>query len=198
MSITAPVWEAERPSRAFCSTSSTVRPSSLSCLIVSKTACRALASSPIVGSSSRISFGSSMSARAISISFCCPPERWPARSERRSWMIGKRWAISSARRRTSVRSRSGCPPISRLSQTVISGKRLRSCATWTIPWERSAADDRRAISVSPSRIDPARGFSSPLSTLSTVDLPAPFGPITHVISPSAISRSTPRRTSAWP
>src|SRR5213078_1565061 len=50
---------------------------------------------------------------AISTSFCCPPESAPARSFRRSATSGKRSATASARRRTSGRSPSTWPPITR-------------------------------------------------------------------------------------
>ena len=51
---------------------------------VSKTSLRAFGASPIDGSSISITFGSSISARAISTVFCSPPESEPARSRRRS------------------------------------------------------------------------------------------------------------------
>jgi hypothetical protein len=51
----------------------------------------------------------------------------------------------------------------------------------------------------PSRsTDPALGFRSPLTSRSTVDLPAPFGPTMQVMVPAAQERSTPWSTSLPP
>ena len=87
----------------------------------------------------------------------------------------------------------GAPPISRLSQTVISGKRLRSCGTWTIPRAARARGAEPADDLAPeARSGPARGCSSPLTAFSTVDLPAPFGPIeARDRARARASRSTP-------
>ena len=84
------------------------------------------------GSSISTTRGSSIIARAISTSFCSPPESEPARSRRRSRTIGNLDAISSTRRRSAARD-STYPPMSTLSHTLIEGKRLRSCGTWTTP-----------------------------------------------------------------
>ena len=120
-SITAPCarWPGP-PARSARPAGSSGR-SRLSCEIVSNTAPRAFGSSPVEGSSIRISRGSSISARAISTIFCSPPESDPARSPARSRTDGNRSATSSARRRTSARSRTMYAPISTLSQTVIPG-----------------------------------------------------------------------------
>ena len=94
---------------------------------------RAFGSSPIDGSSIRISRGSSISARAISTIFCSPPDSEPARSPRRSATIGKRSATASRAPARGPRSRGCARPSRTFSHTVISGKRLRSWGTWTTP-----------------------------------------------------------------
>src|SRR3982751_4679783 len=81
---------------------------------------------------------------------------------------------------------------------VISGKRLRSCATWTIPCSRSCAGERRVASSPAKTMRPFRARSSPLSTFSTVDLPAPFGPTRQVTVPSSSSSVRSRRMSPRP
>ena len=89
-------------------------------------------------------------------------------------------------------------PIRRFSQTDISGKRLRSWGTCTIPSSSTLRGLSPAIGRSPYVIVPLLGFSRPLIARSTVDLPAPFGPIRHVIRSGSTSRSRPRSTSPYP
>ena len=59
---------------AFCSTIRIVTPWSRRRISVWNTSCTRLGERPIDGSSIRMSFGSSSSARAISSCFCWPPE----------------------------------------------------------------------------------------------------------------------------
>ena len=57
---------------------------------------------------------------------------------------------------------------------------------------------RPSIGASLNEIEPSRGFSRPLIALSTVDLPAPLGPMMQVIVPDSSRRSTPLRMSPEP
>src|SRR3954462_4284186 len=88
--------------------------------------------------------------------------------------------------------------MSRLSQTVIAGKRLRSCGTCTMPSSSRCRGDLVVTSLPRNVTVPERGRSSPLMHLSTVDFPAPLGPIRQVTVPSDTSRSTPLRMSPEP
>ena len=63
----------------LCSTTRNVMPRALSSRITSVSRPSRLGLTPPAGSSSRISFGSSISTWASSTSFCCPYERSPAR-----------------------------------------------------------------------------------------------------------------------
>jgi hypothetical protein len=51
-------------------------------------------------------------------------------------------------------------------------------------------------SVPPTRMRPERGLSSPLATLSTVDLPAPLGPTRQTTEPAGTATLKPRSTGA--
>ena len=56
-----------------------------------------------------------------------------------------------------------------------------------------------ACSVSnPTRISPSSKVFSPLMQRSSVDLPAPLGPMRATVSPAAIVRLTSSSTSRWP
>ena len=75
------------------------------------------------------------------------------------------------------------PPSSRLWRTESEPNRFRPCGTKAIP---SASNWRCVfplIRLPSKRTSPLRGTSMPNSVLRTVDLPAPFGPISSVISP---------------
>ena len=79
------------------------------------------------------------------------------------------------------------------------GNRLKA---WkTIPmWRRTRSGSvcSEVISSPSSRIRPALIGSIRFEHLSSVDLPEPDAPIRQTTSPSATSRSTPRRTSTSP
>ena len=79
-----------------CSTKITVMPSSRSALMCPSSDCVRAGFTPAIGSSSITRLGSTMSARAISSSLRCPPERVPANSSR-MWASLKRSSSSSAR-----------------------------------------------------------------------------------------------------
>jgi hypothetical protein len=71
--------------------------------------------------------------------------------------------------------------------------RLRPCGTNAIPAASSARCDIPLIRWPSKRTSPERGTSMPNSVFSTVDLPAPLGPISSVISPLRTSRVVPLR-----
>ena len=75
---------------AFCSTSSTVVPCSLTSLMVSKTDSTSTGARPIDGSSSSSSRGAAISARPIASICCSPPDSVPAFCVRRSFSRGNR------------------------------------------------------------------------------------------------------------
>ena len=75
--------------------------------------------------------------------------------------------------------------MSRLSQTVIAGNRLRSWVTCTMPQAAAGPWWSSRLISWPSKVTvPRLGRSRPLTVLSTVDLPAPFGPMRQVIVPA--------------
>src|SRR3954452_18584081 len=77
------------------------------------------------------------------------------------------------------------------SSTVMSSN---VAGTWNVrPIPRSACSsgELRVTSISSNRMRPVVGSVSPARQLKKVDLPAPFGPISPMISPSPIERSAP-------
>ena len=180
-----------------CSTNNTVRPSSLSTLMWLSRLCLSAGLTPAIGSSSMISFGSVISALAISSSLRWPPERLPANSSR-MWSRRKRWSNSSA---CSVIYCSW-PPQSELPRRAPTSSRRAA------RWRRDACSGARraergsssAGTFAPCRVGrvcaaccrrpgepsnvhrPVFGSSKPVSRLKNVVLPAPFGPIRAVIS----------------
>src|SRR5436305_10201502 len=58
-----------------------------------------------------------------------------------------------------------------------------------MPSRACASGEARVTSSPPNRTDPAVGTRSPDRQLKNVDLPAPFGPIRPMMSPSSTSRS---------
>src|SRR3990172_790246 len=78
---------------------------------------------------------------------------------------------------------------------VILGKTLWPCGTWAIPLARIFSGGRPRM-LSPLRATrPSEIRIKPEMARSTVDLPAPFGPTRHTISPRSTRRFTPRRIS---
>jgi hypothetical protein len=79
-------------------------PAAFICLIASNTVRMIFGASPIDGSSSSSSLGSSISARANSTSRCCPPDRLPAFFPAQSAISGKTLNTVATRRAVSPRS----------------------------------------------------------------------------------------------
>ena len=196
-SSTAPRSATASPERAFCSTSSTVRPSLGELRDAANTCLRDFGSRPIDGSSSRISAGSSISERASSTCFCSPPDSDPAASLRR-------WRRSGTRRRPRVRSADGLLVAAGRSRPSAGSPRPSSPGTGCGPAARARCRAAAARGGEPvdglaaKRTEPWRGRSRPLIVLSTVDLPAPFGPIRQMTCRPRPSRSTPLRMSPAP
>ena len=71
----------------------------------------------------------------------------------------------------------------------------RPSGTCEQPSATIASGRSRVTSTPSSRMRPALGRTSPLIARSSVDLPAPFEPISVTISPARTSNETPR--SAW-
>src|SRR5581483_5804175 len=80
----------------------------------------------------------------------------------------------------------------------MAGNRLRSWGTCTTARPSRSRGESRSMGSPSSSTRPRRGRISPLIALSTVDLPAPFGPIRQTTSPASTVRSTPRRMSPAP
>ena len=71
-------------------------------------------------------------------------------------------------------------------------------ATWkvrTSPARLTTSGASPAISWPSKRIEPASGGTRPDTTLNSVVLPAPLGPISPVMPPGVDDKSTPRSTS---
>ena len=177
---------------------STVTPEAFSSRTVSNTTRRALGSSPIEGSSISTNLGSSIMARAISTIFCSPPDREPARSaaSRGRWGTARPPSPAGPARPPDP---AGCTRRSARCPTRSSaGRGSVPAARATTPHDRTSRGERPEITSPSSVTVPSRGRSRPLRTFSTVDFPAPLGPITHVMDASGTCRSTPLSTSPCP
>ncbi len=147
-------------------------------------------------SSSRIS-GSVVRARAMESIRCSPPERVPASCLRRLPSTAKR---SKARSSTALRLRPRRRKvyIRRFSETVRFGKMERPSGIMHTP-DRA----RRSASFLPARLPststvPALGTIWPEITLSSVVLPAPFGPRSARAEPLGTVSEIPCSTSMRP
>ena len=193
-----------------CSMIANVNPWLRRLRIVSPSACVITGLTPAVGSSSRMIFGSSISAREISSSFFWPPERFFADSlasghrftcSRRARAFATA-ARSWSRTREGIRKqRQSASPYwcgaasSMFSRTVSSPSSREIWKVRTTPMRaRSSGRSRRMLR--PSKVtSPASGSIRPPSTLNSVDLPAPLGPMIPVMLWRAISSEQP--ASAW-
>src|SRR5258705_2662411 len=82
--------------------------------------------------------------------------------------------------------------------TDIEAKTSRPCGTCAMPRRMISSGRKPAHSSPPSRIEPARGFTMPLSVLRIVVLPEPLPPSNATMRPSGTEKATSRRTSVAP
>ena len=162
--------------------------------------CFSAVDTPDVGSSSSITSGFSAKADATSSSFFSPCEsRREGLSSRRSSpktrAISATRALTAASADTAENSRhclACCETTAAaiVSATVSCGK---ICTSWNV-----RAMPRLASTTGPTPVmfaplkntSPLLGTSSPVSTLTSVVLPAPFGPTTETNSPSRTATET--------
>ena len=78
-----------------------------------------------------------------------------------------------------------------VSRTLSCGKMLTSWNERAIPRRDKRTGSRRPMSCPLNETVPALGGTKPVSTLTSVVLPAPFGPMIDTCSPSLIIRFTP-------
>ncbi len=184
--------------RAFCSTSRIVLPREFIIRTASKTDLSTFGDRPIDGSSRITRRGSSIRQRANSTRRCSPPDRLPAFFPDQPATCGNICSMSASLRAISPRSLTMYAPSSMFSLTVISRNRLWFCGTCTRPRSRIWRGLLPASGSPRNVMLPRRGRSSPLTVASRVDLPAPFGPTTQVIPPSATVMDTSCSTSPPP
>ncbi len=147
-----------------------------------------------VGSSAMIRRGSWTRARAMAVRCCSPPDSWAG-----TWRAcAVRPTMASTRSTAGRIWRRGWPVTSSanatFSQTVLVGSSLKSWKMIPIlrrilgTWRRGS----RARSCPSSTTSPRVATSSRMSSLMSVDLPAPDGPTRNTKSPSGMTRSTSR------
>src|SRR5712691_504257 len=194
-----------------CSTSSTVSAPSDSRSRKSATVLKVSSTdSPCVGSSRSSSSGCCTSAIATSSSRWSPCESRPAGTSA-TWPSPTRSSQRDAARAVVVRAspmgngrqRCGLLPCAASRTFSRADSRAKSAVSWNVrdtprwqtSWDVSPASD------SPLKLTvPAVGASTPVSTLNSVDLPAPLGPMTARISPRSTlidTRSTATRAPKW-
>ena len=148
---------------------------------------------PSEGSSSRISIGLAIMARAIASICCSPPDIVVASWSRRSASRGKISAISSissrlaaafSRRRRPGRAAGSPAPSGRARCAAPPARRPGRARSGCAP-ARSAAPARRSITA------PLRLSIRPMIGFSVVVLPAPLRPISVTISPWRPSKRRP-------
>src|SRR5436190_9873605 len=182
----------------FCSTSSTVTPSSSRRRPTSSnTTVTRFGASPSVGSSRSSRRGRDISDRAIASCCASPPESVPAGASSRCRSTGNR---SSSRSRCSAvpLPRRATPPSARFSATVRLVNSRRPSGVRLIPLRTIRSGESRVTSSPPKPIDPALARTSPAIADSVVVFPAPFAPRSATISPSSTRRSASRTATIGP
>src|SRR5215813_13622067 len=160
--------------------------------------CSSVGVRPASASSSSISRGPVATTRAISSRLRpgVPSERARCALWRAKPVISM---IRSADSRASPRWRwRRKAPTMTLSSTVISSK---VAGTWNVrpmPARACVSAEERVRSTPSNSTWPVVGTVSPARQLKKVDLPAPLGPISPMISPSATARSAPRTARKLP
>src|SRR5215203_932282 len=148
-----------------------------------------------VGSSAMIRRRSWTSARAMAVRCCSPPDSWAGTCL--AWAVSP--TMASTRSTAGRMARRGEPVTSiakaTFSQTVLVGRSLKSWKMMPILRRilGTARRDSRARSWPSSTTSPRVAISSRISSLISVDFPAPDGPTRNTKSPSGMTRSTSRR-----
>src|SRR3712207_518172 len=191
-----------RTTSMSCSTKTTVMPCSRRSLTCPSRLWVSAGFTPAIGSSSMTTFGSLMSARAISSSLRWPPESVPAKSSffRSSLNRVSRSIAFSVFARSCARQVPGtsarrklspfcpCAPSSMFCSTVSRDSALVSWNVRTTP-SRATWCGASLPSGRPSKDhEPVLGWSKPVSRLNSVALPAPLGPIRPVMPLRCTSR----------
>ena len=151
-----------------------------------------------VGSSASTSLGRLASARATATRCCSPPDSFAGRCSKR-WLSPKVDSKVVARSRAS----SGPKPIINCGSITFSSASKSGSRWWN--WYTNPSFSRRitvqrsgprlCVSSPSILIEPSKPPSSSPSACNNVDLPVPLGPNNATISPSAIAKLTPHRTS---
>ena len=189
----------------------TAVPASFISRIFEKRASTSFGANPADGSSIRSTFGSSIKDFAKATICCSPPLSVPARSRSLGRRLGNIPTTWVARSRIcasfiwdcvpewSVRVhgidsgdvRRVIAPIWRFSRTVSEGNVLFIWGTYARPWRTRSRGCFPVMSAPSNRTWPPEIRSSPKIVLTSVDFPAPFGPITATISFWSRSIETP-------
>src|SRR6516225_740702 len=157
-------------------------------------ACLSPVDTPLVGSSSRMTVGLRAKALAISSSFFSPCEsveatlssllRRPNTSATRSASVCNTLSRLSERNGLDRRRRREAIATASVSRTVSAGKMFTNWNARDIPSLASSTGPMPAMSRPRKRTSPAVGRNRPVTTLTSVVFPAPFGPTMETNSPS--------------
>src|SRR4051812_18385581 len=191
-----------RTTSMSCSTKMTVIPSSRRSLTCPSRLWVSAGFTPAIGSSSMTTFGSLMSARALSRSLRWPPERMPAKASFFASSLNRRggsiafsvFSFSWRRQAPGSRARRklspfwSCAPSSMFCSTVSRDRALVSWKVRTTPRRATWCGESLPRSRPSKDQVPVLGWSNPVSRLNSVVLPAPLGPIRPVMPPRWISR----------
>src|SRR5882672_7347519 len=182
-------WTMARTPAAFAAVT---RTSMIACLSPDET--------PLVGSSSRITLGLSAKALAISSNFFSPCDsveatvssraRKPSTSATRSASACSTSSRESERKGLPTRRMRDATATARVSRTVSAGKMFTSWKARDIPSLANSTGPMPAMSRPMKRTSPTVGRIRPVTTLTSVVLPAPFGPTIETNSPSLTRNDT--------
>ena len=173
-------------SSGSCVIVSSVRPPSRASATVRSSISRPSAGpSPPNASSRRRSGRSCTATRASATRAACPPDRSPGRRSPNPPRPASASAASTRSHSAAERRRFGLIPSATFRRAVRWGKRLPS---WNSVAQGRRAGGRPSIRVPFQRIAPAAPSNPPMAD-SSVDLPAPEGPITATSAPAATDRS---------
>src|SRR3989449_4247291 len=157
-----------------------------------------LGASPKLGSSSTRIEGFDISARPMPTICCSPPLSRPAFTDARSRRRGNRSYTDARVSSPAARARGAYAPRRRFPSAVSKGKSRQPSGHGAIPRAARSWAGRTVMSFPSKDTSPRVGRSKPLTIFSVVDLPAPFGPMSTVVTPCFASRPIPRRTCVPP